>query len=137
MKIIKCYKCNGTGKIEVFNHIQNGICFDCGGLGKLEVDDNYISISELKTKKEKAEKESLEMHNKYIEFKKRSAWDRKWQFKWDDAQFQYDTQQRRKEVLRRFEEFELEFKDIFLKSLEDDNIDIYDEINKLHNKYKF
>ena len=30
MKIIKCNKCNGTGKIEVFKHIQNGICLQCG-----------------------------------------------------------------------------------------------------------
>jgi RecJ-like exonuclease len=138
MKIIKCHKCNGTGKIEVFKHIQNGVCFECGGCGKIEVDDDYISISELKIKKEKAEKEYLELHNKYIEYKKRNAWDRKWQFKWDDAQYiQCNILERRKEVLKRIEEFENEFKDIIIKSITDNSIDIFNEIDKLHNKYKF
>ena len=26
-----CYKCNGTGYIREFSHVQNGVCFACGG----------------------------------------------------------------------------------------------------------
>lgn len=138
MKIIKCHKCNGTGKIEVFKYVQNGVCFECGGCGKLEVDDNYISISEWKIKTKKLEKEMLEVHNKYLEYKDRNAWDRKWQYKWDNAQFtQCNTHERRKDILKRFEEFEIEFKDIFIKSFTDDSLDICDEINNLHNKDKY
>jgi len=29
----KCQKCNGTGLIEAFRHIANGVCFDCLGVG--------------------------------------------------------------------------------------------------------
>ena len=138
MKIIKCHKCNGTGKIEVFKHVQNGVCFECGGCGKLEVDDDYISISEWKIKIEKIEKEMLEVHNKYIEYKDRNAWDRKWQHKWDNAQYmQCNTHETKKEIIKKFEEFETEFKDIIVKSISDNSIDIFDEIDKLHNKDKY
>lgn len=29
----KCLKCNGTGYIERFKHIEGGECFECGGSG--------------------------------------------------------------------------------------------------------
>jgi len=29
----KCYKCGGTGYIEEYSHIRNGICFACNGQG--------------------------------------------------------------------------------------------------------
>lgn len=28
-----CAKCNSTGYIAEYKHIQDGICFDCGGTG--------------------------------------------------------------------------------------------------------
>lgn len=28
-----CTKCNGTGYIAGFAHVNNGVCFDCGGAG--------------------------------------------------------------------------------------------------------
>ena len=136
MKIIKCNKCNGTGKIEVFKHIQNGICFECGGCGKLEVNDDYVSLSEWKAKIEKTEKEYLEIHNKYLEFKNRSSWDRRWEYKWGYAEIsQYNTYEERKEILSAFEQFEKERKDIIIKSMTDNSIDMFDEIEKLYNKY--
>lgn len=131
MKIIKCNKCNGTGKIEVFKHIQNGICFECGGCGKLEVDDDYVSLSDWKMKIEKIEKEHLEIHNKYLKFKNRSSWDRRWEYKWDSS----ESHERRKEILSMFEQFEKERKDIIIKSMTDNSIDMFDEIEKLYNKY--
>lgn len=29
-----CTKCEGTGKLKHFSHVDNGICFKCGGSGK-------------------------------------------------------------------------------------------------------
>lgn len=34
-KTCECPKCDGKGKIEAFNHIENGGCFACGGSGRL------------------------------------------------------------------------------------------------------
>jgi len=31
-----CSKCNGTGYISAFKHINNGICFKCGGTGEIK-----------------------------------------------------------------------------------------------------
>jgi hypothetical protein len=28
-----CYKCNGTGYLQGFEHVANGVCFDCKGSG--------------------------------------------------------------------------------------------------------
>lgn len=30
---VDCLKCSGTGKIQVFSHVANGICFACEGIG--------------------------------------------------------------------------------------------------------
>lgn len=32
-----CGKCDGTGHIAAFRHIENGACFDCGATGRVEV----------------------------------------------------------------------------------------------------
>ncbi len=32
---VPCHKCNGTGSIPGFAHVQHGVCFDCKGTGKL------------------------------------------------------------------------------------------------------
>lgn len=29
-----CYKCNGTGYLQGFAHVAQGVCFDCKGTGK-------------------------------------------------------------------------------------------------------
>ena len=34
-KTCECYKCGGSGFIEAFSGIANGICFTCGGTGKV------------------------------------------------------------------------------------------------------
>lgn len=33
----RCWKCGGTGRIEVFAHIAKGVCFLCGGAGQIKV----------------------------------------------------------------------------------------------------
>lgn len=35
---VKCYKCDGTGQINAFGHVANGVCFACKGAGTLMVD---------------------------------------------------------------------------------------------------
>jgi hypothetical protein len=34
-KLIDCDKCQGTGFIEAFQHIDNGTCYKCKGTGKI------------------------------------------------------------------------------------------------------
>jgi DnaJ-class molecular chaperone len=33
MPALQCGKCDGSGKIRAFSHIENGSCFQCGGTG--------------------------------------------------------------------------------------------------------
>ena len=38
-----CPRCNGKGKIEKYNHVENGICFECSGSGRVtEEEKNRI-----------------------------------------------------------------------------------------------
>lgn len=30
-----CPRCNGNGRIEKYNHVENGICFECSGSGRV------------------------------------------------------------------------------------------------------
>lgn len=30
---VKCPRCNGTGSVPQFKHVQDGVCFRCGGTG--------------------------------------------------------------------------------------------------------
>lgn len=32
-----CPKCSGTGVVQRFGHVKNGICFDCDGTGQISV----------------------------------------------------------------------------------------------------
>lgn len=36
---MKCTKCNGTGVLNEYLHIDNGKCFECNGTGKVEVSE--------------------------------------------------------------------------------------------------
>jgi len=33
--MVKCDKCDGTGIIPIYMHVQNGVCFKCGGSGSI------------------------------------------------------------------------------------------------------
>jgi hypothetical protein len=33
MAKIRCDKCNGSGRIACYAHVDNGVCYDCGGSG--------------------------------------------------------------------------------------------------------
>ena len=36
MSKVTCPKCQGTGFVEGFAHVKNGVCFDCDGTGSIE-----------------------------------------------------------------------------------------------------
>ena len=42
---ITCAKCNGTGHIQGFSHIQEGVCFDCNGAGVRVLKVGTVSFS--------------------------------------------------------------------------------------------
>jgi DnaJ-class molecular chaperone len=35
-KLVKCTNCSGTGRVNHFAHIDNGICYACNGTGKVK-----------------------------------------------------------------------------------------------------
>jgi len=37
-----CPKCFGTGTINSYKHIQNGVCFECGGTGAVNGIENHV-----------------------------------------------------------------------------------------------
>jgi len=46
MEITKsCFKCNGTGYIPEYHHIQGGICFSCWGSGSHTFQSNYPTLN--------------------------------------------------------------------------------------------
>lgn len=42
-----CKKCNGTGFIPEYKHIQDGICFSCWGTGKKFLYTNHPELNKL------------------------------------------------------------------------------------------
>lgn len=47
----QCPKCNGTGKIEAYQHINNGWCYACGGTGLVNVNKKTGTQEPVKTQK--------------------------------------------------------------------------------------
>lgn len=39
---MKCWKCNGTGNLPQYSHVENGVCFACDGDGTLSHTDRVI-----------------------------------------------------------------------------------------------
>ncbi len=37
---IKCHKCQGTGFISEYRHVENGVCFACGGTGEVDINES-------------------------------------------------------------------------------------------------
>ncbi len=42
---IECPRCNATGKLPQFSHINNGICFLCNGAKMIEIHDLLMDAS--------------------------------------------------------------------------------------------
>jgi len=45
---VSCPKCDGSGHIQAFGHVANGVCFCCKGVGTIEVgtDSQKAELSE-------------------------------------------------------------------------------------------
>lgn len=64
-----CEKCNGTGKLNHFQHVDNGVCFKCGGHGttgkqlqikRLSEEELQLAIKKIQEDKDiKEEKEKM------------------------------------------------------------------------------
>ena len=59
MEYFKCPRCSGKGKIEKYNHVENGICFECSGSGSVTQEekeriekDIAKEVKRIKTKNE-------------------------------------------------------------------------------------
>jgi DnaJ-class molecular chaperone len=42
----ECPKCNGTGTIQAYKHINNGWCYGCGGTGLVDVKKEQVLTQE-------------------------------------------------------------------------------------------
>lgn len=49
-----CWKCGGTGRLNYFLHIDNGVCFSCGGAGYFSKSDCRVYTEEEREKMDKA-----------------------------------------------------------------------------------
>lgn len=38
MNTEKCKRCNGTGHLQAYRHVDNGTCFSCGGTGRVSAE---------------------------------------------------------------------------------------------------
>lgn len=47
-----CDKCNGTGKLQHYNHNDNGICYKCMGNGKGKIIKGTKEMTDEETKEE-------------------------------------------------------------------------------------
>jgi hypothetical protein len=45
VKTIVCPKCEGTGKLHHYNHVDKGICYKCKGFGKIEISDTSLNAN--------------------------------------------------------------------------------------------
>lgn len=44
--IVSCPRCGGHGKLEQFNHVQEGECFKCGGTGEIEKQGKLYTLED-------------------------------------------------------------------------------------------
>lgn len=65
--VCKCSKCRGTGRLECFMHISNGICFDCDGAGVNHVEHKVYTPEYLEKKRIRDEKKSLKQAAERLE----------------------------------------------------------------------
>lgn len=57
--VCTCAKCRGTGRLECFMHVSNGICFDCDGAGVKHVEHKVYTPEYLEKKRIRDEKKFL------------------------------------------------------------------------------
>jgi DnaJ-class molecular chaperone len=44
MTMIKCNRCDGTGRLPHFGHVNNGVCLKCRGAGKVVKTKRVVTI---------------------------------------------------------------------------------------------
>lgn len=63
MAIKICPKCDGTGFIQVYGHVQSGRCFKCGGAGAVVTNAKDAKIDAAKRAEERAQLEQQRREN--------------------------------------------------------------------------
>lgn len=63
MAIKICPKCDGTGFIQVYGHVQNGRCFKCGGAGAVVTNAKDAKINTAARAEERAYLEQQRQEN--------------------------------------------------------------------------
>lgn len=74
--VCKCAKCRGTGRLECFMHISNGICFDCDGAGVRHVEDKVYTPEYLEKKRIRDEKKFLKQAAERLESENKKTFSR-------------------------------------------------------------
>lgn len=74
--VCTCAKCRGTGRLECFMHVSNGICFDCDGAGVKHVEDKVYTPEYLEKKRIRDEKKSLKQAAERLESENKRTFNR-------------------------------------------------------------
>lgn len=65
--VCTCAKCRGTGRIECFKHVSDGICFDCYGAGAKHIEHKVYTPEYLEKKRIRDEKKFLKQAAERLE----------------------------------------------------------------------
>jgi len=78
-KWVECPRCDGSGELEVFRHIQGGKCFECGGKGV--VPNDKVPEIEAKMKQEYAKRQEKKKEaQKAMQDKNQQEWNTRYEF---------------------------------------------------------
>jgi RecJ-like exonuclease len=61
-----CPRCNGNGKIEKYNHVENGICFECSGSGRVTQEEKERIEKDIVRETNRVIKATQTRHNKLV-----------------------------------------------------------------------
>lgn len=61
-----CPRCNGNGKIEKYNHVENGICFECSGSGRVTQEEKERIEKEIAKEVKRSNTTQTNRQNKLI-----------------------------------------------------------------------
>lgn len=61
-----CPRCNGNGRIEKYNHVENGICFECSGSGRVTQEEKERIEKDIVRETNRVIKANQTRHNKLL-----------------------------------------------------------------------